>query len=997
MIRPALFIGLGTTGLNILEHLYDLMLEHYGSKLLSELPIFKFVVFETDAGKKASRVEGIKIEHLTITNTKYINDNINGEKKYLKDWLDINLLDISGGKFDDGASNIRMAGRLCLWENWDKVSRVLSGQGTDKGATTIKQSTSVGKADQLLKEYYTKIGKKYTAGRPVVDVGDDGGSTNPIVYIVGTLNGGTCSGMFTDIAYYAKYVFGLFAHKLKKVNLAPVRSVFTICDSGTLNNANSNQLKRLASNCWAAITEVDFWSHPKSEYKIEYPDGKQLQTNEAPIDQLYLISYSGDEAGNVLVDNHKTLEHKAALFLFTDVVGDTIAEKNAIASNFRGAVDLNQPNKNQCMRIINTFGIAAYWFPKYRISQAAGYTYGSQEICEKWLGIAKEKIHANRRSELKEDAINICRSIVESNKREITTYRGERDLEDMIQKKNIHALTKRGRLDKVLSEETRMNEFYKKVVLSIEKDIKYKINQIQEGKFSLNEILFFLEEVSREVEIIAEKIPSFDLKDFELNPDIWIRLVKKEKDLIKMQFNKAYESFISYKLREPLQKVSEKLGVIRTLPDELRIAGERTILQCLESIKDILEKGQEEFKNNAKEVGGDLKPTDDIEIITNGATLKDDIDSLFAVLKYDPDVTRKMLKDVLKRNDDTFMPLDEFLKYGIKDIKAEDILASLSRSLTKIALDRIKGFDIAGKLLQEYDLTKIRNFAKQSLPHLELTGERTSARLAKVPELLIGKSNNLQQLEGNLNDPHSADSIGFGNIVQTDEIDHMLIFYKEEACLFRDENLAAARTSPSYPLICNEIENAVRKKVVRQDSINNDKILPYTVYSHQKGKDYFDPYIHLRKERAQELIDIAKNILSEFSENGDLISSVIFDSAGKGKLLRHEFRNPVTGRDDAIIDNDKGIEGMAQNPDKYNYFQELIANQLKKIGEKGFLDGIDDKDNPGAMKYGFNNYRKWRRKELEGKDIVQDKIEEILSEESEKYGEIQSYYFPKEG
>ena len=46
MIKPTLFIGLGTTGLKILKSLRQLMFEEYGQE---GLPIFRYVSIETMA------------------------------------------------------------------------------------------------------------------------------------------------------------------------------------------------------------------------------------------------------------------------------------------------------------------------------------------------------------------------------------------------------------------------------------------------------------------------------------------------------------------------------------------------------------------------------------------------------------------------------------------------------------------------------------------------------------------------------------------------------------------------------------------------------------------------------------------------------------------------------------------------------------------------------------------------------------------------------------
>ena len=50
MINPTLFIGLGTTGLKILEYLQEMVLEQYGT---TKLPIFEYIVIDVDERRRA--------------------------------------------------------------------------------------------------------------------------------------------------------------------------------------------------------------------------------------------------------------------------------------------------------------------------------------------------------------------------------------------------------------------------------------------------------------------------------------------------------------------------------------------------------------------------------------------------------------------------------------------------------------------------------------------------------------------------------------------------------------------------------------------------------------------------------------------------------------------------------------------------------------------------------------------------------------------------------
>ena len=90
-----------------------------------------------------------------------------------------------------------MAGRLCLWENWAAVRGALDAAHN----AIIAPDTTTKTVATLSKLYATK-------GLPVPDGGiiDD---TNVNTYIVGSLCGGSCSGMLIDVAYFCGHLLGV--------------------------------------------------------------------------------------------------------------------------------------------------------------------------------------------------------------------------------------------------------------------------------------------------------------------------------------------------------------------------------------------------------------------------------------------------------------------------------------------------------------------------------------------------------------------------------------------------------------------------------------------------------------------------------------------------------------------------------------------------------------------------------------------------------------------
>ena len=155
MIKPTIFVGLGTTGTDILKTLRELMSEEYKE---SGLPIFRYISIETkdsetgDNSKKFKDYEQIKVVNATIDETTPIRNRLDPIQPYynqhLAEWINPDLLN-QIQNFKAGASNIRMAGRLCLWENWEQIRRTLASAYAYVIEDKNKRETS-----RILTEHY---------------------------------------------------------------------------------------------------------------------------------------------------------------------------------------------------------------------------------------------------------------------------------------------------------------------------------------------------------------------------------------------------------------------------------------------------------------------------------------------------------------------------------------------------------------------------------------------------------------------------------------------------------------------------------------------------------------------------------------------------------------------------------------------------------------------------------------------------------------------------
>ena len=189
-VSKALVIGLGSTGTRICNQLAERLEWELGS--LEAASFVKFLCIETDESEK-SRLQGrgdfLPISLSKEDYTRIISNPAQYSEHLLAgDWADIpTLRKLSSGAVTKGAGNIRMVGRLTFLHKdcYDKVSRAVSKRvaqlSNDVDERSATQEQAVG-ADGEVRQI------EFSPGIPV--------------FVVGSLCGGTCSGLASD--------FGLF-------------------------------------------------------------------------------------------------------------------------------------------------------------------------------------------------------------------------------------------------------------------------------------------------------------------------------------------------------------------------------------------------------------------------------------------------------------------------------------------------------------------------------------------------------------------------------------------------------------------------------------------------------------------------------------------------------------------------------------------------------------------------------------------------------------------
>lgn len=400
MINPSLLVGLGTTGTDILMELRRLIFEEFGEP---GLPLIKMVGIETDNRKQTKdrdinidyNIDYHKIEmvHIGISDTQFIHEMLTYGTpvfhKDLKDWLDPEVLKLAS--YSHGARHIRMAGRLCLWLAWDNVRATLNQAYNSLLADRNKLRT-----EHILKSYFER------KNIPVQAIDN----RNPLVTVVGTFCGGTCSGTFIDVAYLLRDI-------IKSHGKQPaVTGIFTVPSK----NMTDDVKRRIdAINCYTSLFELDYYHNPNTKmereiltqeespnlFKIQpIRNGNTIEDKDPPFNHVIIVSPTGQsEKGTSLTlvgqdgkIDPEPLNFMIALNLFMDIGAEVYQRKAAVLADLQAIPSFREIPKHGVghAQFMSAFGLSALWYPKYKIVQAVAIKLAI-ELLDSWLADSKEE------------------------------------------------------------------------------------------------------------------------------------------------------------------------------------------------------------------------------------------------------------------------------------------------------------------------------------------------------------------------------------------------------------------------------------------------------------------------------------------------------------------------------------------------------------------------------------------------------------------------------
>ena len=362
-INRTICIGLGGTGRDVLMRIRRLIVDRYGD--LSNLPVASFVHVDTDTnatsgfslstgniyrgvdlGFQQSEKVGATMTPTEVSNLVSGLEQCRSDRtqpspyEHIAQWFPPQLLrNITA--IDQGAKGIRPVGRLAFFQNYLKI----------KTAIESAEQRTRGHERELMRNFNLEVSPKLN------------------IFVVASLCGGTGSGTFLDIAYSLRNAY------------PGVQIIGYLVISPELYGNTPN----MYANTYAALMELDYYSRPGTHFDACY-DQRHLvivKDKRPAFDYAYLVS-KDTEQGNYSINRKQKLCNVIAHKIALDFSGEMAPAVKEIRDNFTIHMLQEDEHPRPNSQWYLTFGLAAIYFPRERISQIT-LTRISGKLVAFWL------------------------------------------------------------------------------------------------------------------------------------------------------------------------------------------------------------------------------------------------------------------------------------------------------------------------------------------------------------------------------------------------------------------------------------------------------------------------------------------------------------------------------------------------------------------------------------------------------------------------------------
>tara|TARA_B110001452_G_scaffold1005_1_gene909 strand:+ start:15466 stop:17907 length:2442 start_codon:yes stop_codon:yes gene_type:complete len=321
-MASTLIIGIGSTGLKMIEHAQQYHYEFTGRNRPGGNVEYLFL--ETDINRKpaetASGSTDINDVYVSLESNAATINNLKGNKNVDSDWIPEASSVLSKG---EGAGGLSSYGRLSTWN--------------DTNLNIVKSK---------INSLYSKIG----------------GNSETNIFVVGTLTGGTGSGLCVDIAYLIREITS--CNNIYGMFLVPDRASF-LTD------------KIVHENSLCALMSLKHYSSPKNNYVINWPHGELNGNQKPPYSYIHTLSteFNGPNASMKSVAE---LFRTAGMMLCLNIL-DT---DNPNQQGFTALLNARRVDKssNDLIDIFYTTGFSVVQYPKTQIEELAAINIVIEEL-----------------------------------------------------------------------------------------------------------------------------------------------------------------------------------------------------------------------------------------------------------------------------------------------------------------------------------------------------------------------------------------------------------------------------------------------------------------------------------------------------------------------------------------------------------------------------------------------------------------------------------------
>jgi Tubulin like len=343
-INRTICIGLGGTGRDVLMRIRRLIVDRYGD--FKQLPVISFVHIDTDKG--TSNVTGLRTgntyhgvdlrfsdaEKVAATMTRPEVDNMvkelsrnasnydgsPGVYSNIFSWFPPQLLK-NLKAIDEGAQAIRPVGRLAFFHNYRKIKSALESA------------------------------EKRTRGHESFMIRNNWSVENKLnIFVVGSLCGGTGSGVFLDVAYCLRQMYGNDGAQIVG---------YLIISPELYGNAPDKN-----ANAYAALKELNYYATAGTTFQAEY-DSQNLEFVEEarpPFEYVYLVSNRTAQDYRILEKSKlcNIIAHKITLDFAGELAPIITAQRDNFLQHMIQTDEHPRPNVQRYL----TFGLAEIYFPR---------------------------------------------------------------------------------------------------------------------------------------------------------------------------------------------------------------------------------------------------------------------------------------------------------------------------------------------------------------------------------------------------------------------------------------------------------------------------------------------------------------------------------------------------------------------------------------------------------------------------------------------------------